>query len=198
MDRQKIIIVGVLVAIAISAAVFTIPNSEQHVYIQSNITKANPNLVMGDGGYSMLEDFTKSEDVVLTVSGTVLYIDNVIDWTYEDQKYGFIPITIKVDEIGKNLENHLDLKKDDPFTFHLWGIYEINQLYINSYEPQFEIGEDVLLHIGSSDNGPDGPGGDNYYVELGMFGKYKVIEEKAYTEKYLTGRSLDNAFNESK
>ncbi len=77
-------------------------------------------------------------------------------------------------------------------------VYEQDQHYINGFEPQFEIGEDVIVHIAKDNQGPDGPDGNNYFVELGMFGKYKVIEEKAYNKKHPTGKSLNETFNEAK
>lgn len=94
--------------------------------------------------------------------------------------------------------SHLKLEKGDQFTFYLGGLYEQGQYYVHSFEAQFEIGEHVLVHIGKANQGPDGQNGENYFVELGKFGKYKVIEDKAYNEKYPNGKSLDKTFSEAK
>ena len=207
MNKQKLIIVGVLVAISItiisatatSITAFTIPNSEQYIYTSSDITKANPNLVMGSGGFSMLEDIGYTKDtIVLTLSGTVLSVGDPINWNHEGHKYGSVPVTIEIDKKTKDHNTDVKIETDDLFTFYLGGMYEQNKHYINGFEPQFEIGEDVIVHIAKDYIGPDGLDGNNYFVELGMFGKYKIIEEKAYNEKYPTGKSLYSAFNEAK
>ena len=39
---------------------------------------------------------------------------------------------------------------------------------------------------------------DLYYVVIGMYGKYKVIDGKAYNENYPTGRLLNSVFDEAK
>ena len=73
-----------------------------------------------------------------------------------------------------------------------------SSLYIHSFEPQFEIGEKVLVHIGKAYQGPVGYDDDNYFVEIGKFGKYKIIEDKAYNEKYPNGKSLAQTYDEAK
>ncbi len=201
MNKQKLLITSVLIVAAISATAFAMPNTDTpYVYTPSDITKANPHLVMGMGTYSMLEDIEKTKDtVVLTLSGTVLSVGNIIDWEYKGDKYGAVPVTIEID---KNTKTTIDttnpIQKGDSFTFYLGGIYEMEQHYIDNFEPQFEIGEHIVVHIGKSEQGPKGPSGDNYFVELGKHGKYKVIGDKAYNEKHKEGKSLDLAFNEAK
>lgn len=149
--------------------------------------------------YNMPEDIEIVKDhIVLTLSGTVLSIGDIIDWEYEHQTYGDVPITIEVDKNTKiDKETKHKIKKGDSFTFYLGGSYEMDQHYINGYQPQFEIGEKVIVHISKSDQGPDGPDGDNYIVTLGKFGKYKIVDGKAYNEKYKNGKSLDDVFNET-
>ncbi len=201
MNKQKILLTSVLIVAAVSITALAIPTDESYVYTQSDITKANPNLVMGKGAFSMIEDIEKAKNhVILTTSGTVLSVGDIINWIESEsgETYGSVPITIKVDEQTKNKELHLKLKKGDEFTFYLGGFYEHGQFYIHSFEPQFEIGEKVLVHIGKANQGPVGIDGDNYFVEIGKFGKYKVIEDKAYNEKYPNGKSLDETFNEAK
>ena len=88
MNRQKIIIFGVLIAITISMTAFAMPNSEQYVYTQSDITKANPNLVMGSGEFSMLEDIKYTKDtIVLTLSGTGKLSGDVFFWKVSGAVY---------------------------------------------------------------------------------------------------------------
>ena len=199
-NKQKILITGVLIVVAVSVMTLIIP-TESYIYTQSDIRKANPNLVMGKGAFSMIEDIDKAKDhVVLTASGTVLSVGDPVDWIESEsgEKYSSVPITIQIDRQTKNQEPHRQLKKGDKFTFYLGGLYEQEQFYINSFEPQFEIDEKILIHIGKSNQGPFGSNGDNYFVEIGKFGKYKVIEDKAYNEKYPTGKSLEKAYNEAK
>ncbi len=212
MITQKLVIASILIVAAIIATSFTIPNIQtqfdiaktntdtSYVYTPSDITKANPNLVMEQGAFSMVENIEHAKDtVVLTLSGTVLSVEDLVDWEYKGNKYGSVPITIEVDKNTKiNTETKHQIQKEDSFTFYLSGIYEMDQHFIDNFEPQFEIGEKVIVHIGKSDQGPNGPDGTNYFVELGKYGKYKVVGDKAYNEKYPNGKSLDKAFNEAK
>lgn len=199
MNKQKLVIASILIVAAISMTTLAIPTTESYVYTQSDITKANPDLVMGQGTSSMRtqEISETKETVVLTLSGTVLSVGDIIDWKYVGDKYGSVPITIEIDKNTKAKDANLKLKKGDSFTFYLTGNYEMDQYYIGSYEPQFEIGEEIIVHIGKASQGPNGPDGDNYFVELGQYGKYKVVEDKAYNEKFKNGKSLDKAFNEA-
>ncbi len=154
---------------------------------------------MEQGAFSMVENIEHAKDnVVLTLSGTVLSVGDPIDWINNSLKYGSVPVTITIDTKTKDTEAKLDIKKGEEFTFHINGIYDNDQLYLWSYQPQFEIGEKVIVHIGNEYQGPNGSDGDNYTVTLGKFGKYKVVEDKAYNEKYPHGKSLDKAFNEAK
>ena len=203
MNRQKILVTCVLIAAAISAITLAIPATpgSSYVYTQSDITKANPNLRIIEGSFSMVEDIEYAKhEVVLTLSGTVLSVGDPIDWTNHEsgRTLGGVPVTIQVDKKSKNEEPDLKLDKGDEFTFHLHGLYDLDQHFILPYEPQFEIGEKVVVHIGKGDRGPNGIDGDNYHVEIGKFGKYKVIEGKAYNEKHPFGKSLDTVFDEAK
>ena len=201
MNKQQILITSIFIVATISITVLVIPTTQSYVYTQSDITKANPNLVMGQGGFSMIEDIQIAKDsVVLTTSGTVLSVGDPINWIESEsgEKYGSVPVTIKVDRQTKNQELHLKLKQGDEFTFYLGGFYEQGQFYIHSFEPQFEIDEQVLVHISKDYQGPVGYDGDNYFVEIGKFGKYKIIEDKAYNEKYPNGKSLTQTYDEAK
>lgn len=200
MDRQKLAVFGVLAAAAASMAALAMFAPEPYAYFSSDITKANPDLVMGIGTHYMLQDIEKTKNtVVLTLSGRVLSVGDLIDWEYEGDKYGAVPVTIKVGEVAKiQADAAHSVQKGDSFTFYLGGIYEMDRHYINSFEPQFEIGEEVVVHVGRANQGPKGPDGDNYFVELGMYGKYRVVEGKAYNENYPTGKSLRDVYDEAK
>ena len=203
MNRQKILITCVLIAAAISAITLAIPATPEsaYVYTQSDITKANPNLTIAKGSAYMVEDIEYAKDsVVLTLSGTVLSVGDPVDWTDHETGHamGHVPVTIQVDKKSKNKESHLKLDKGDEFTFNLHGHYLYGQHYILNFEPQFEIGEKIIVHIGKSDLGPNGVDEDSYFAAIGKFGKYKVIEGKAYNEKHPFGKSLDTVFDEAK
>ena len=100
MKKQKLLITGVLIAVTaslITLAVSTLDGqiipqfdiAEKYVYTPSNITKANPDLAMRVGGYSMNEDILLTKDtVVMTLSGTVLSVDDVIKWDSKSHSYG--------------------------------------------------------------------------------------------------------------
>ena len=209
MKKQKLLITGVLIAVTaslITLAVSTLDGqiipqfdiAEKYVYTPSNITKANPDLAMRVGGYSMNEDILLTKDtVVMTLSGTVLSVDDVIKWDSGSHSYGGVPVTIMVDEKTKDMDTDLELDQGDAFTFYLWGIYLDGSYTIDAHEPQFEIGEKVIVHVGKSIKGPMGTGGDNYFVELGKYGKYKIVEDKAYNERNKDGKSLHRALNEA-
>ena len=200
MNRQKLVVFVILVAAVASVAVLVIPTSEPYVYSPSDITKANPDLTMGTGTHYMLQDIEKTKNtVVLTLSGGVLSVGNLVDWEYEGDKHGAVPVTIKVEEVAKIQAGAArNVQKGDLFTFYLGGIYEMDRHYIDNFEPQFEIGEEVVVHVGKADQGPKGPDGDNYFVELGMYGKYRIVEGKAYNENYPAGKSLQDVYDEAK
>ena len=201
MNRQKILVTCVLIVIAISVTTLAISTSESsHVYTPSDITKANPNLTMGNGLFSMIDDIAYvKDDVVLSLSGTVLSVGDPVDWTDHETGHamGDVPVTIQIDEKGKNEELHLKLDKGDEFTFHLGGIYERGQYHIWNFQPQFEIDEKVIVHLGKDDLLGPNVGEDNYHVAIGKFGKYKIIEGKAYNEKHPFGKSVTGALYET-
>ena len=200
-EKQKLIITSILIAVTISmVTIFSFEMSpNEYVYTQSDITKANPNLRVAPAEYSMLEDITQTkETVMLTLLGTVLSVGDPIPWTDDaSNKLGYIPVSIRVDEIGKNASTELKLDNGDEFTFYLGGSYEGGQYFIDGFEPQFEIDEQSIIHIGTAVDGPQLDGG-YYFVELGKHGKYKVVEDKAYNEKHIFGKSLDKVLNESR
>ena len=201
MNKQKLAIVSVLiVAASVSTAYVALfgATPEDYIYVQSDITKANPNLKVAPTEYTMLEDITETKKtVVMTLSGKVLSVGDPIPWMDDaDNELGYVPVTIEVDKKSKD-ENGLNLKKGDEFTFYVGGGYG-DRFFVDGFEAQFEIGENALIHLGKATGGP--PLGDDgyYFVELGKYGKYKVVGDKAYNEKYNKGKSLTKAFDEAK
>ena len=203
--NKKVIKTSVLVAIVVSVVVsiasitsFIIPNNE-YVYVQSDITKANPNLKILPAAFSMsTHNISETKDtVVLTLSGTVTLVGDPIVWEYKNDIHGAVPVAIDVSKKTKDKETELVLNNGDSFTFYLAGIYEYGEHHIFGFEPQFELGEKVIVHIGKADQGPNGENGNNYFVKLGKYGKYKIVGDKAYNEKYDQGRSFDPIFKEA-
>ncbi len=200
MDRRKLAAACVLAAAILIIPYVVLPETPagQYTYVPSNITDANPKLQMPIGHVDMrTEKISETKDtVILTVSGTVTSVGDPIVWEYKGGTYGSVPVTINVDKKTKD-ETGLKLDRGDSFTFYLHGLYEYGRHYVLPSEPQFEIGEHVLVHIGKADQGPDGKYGDNYFVVLLEFGKYRIHEGRAYNEKYSEGRPLNDAFNEA-
>ncbi|MCE2614571.1 MAG: hypothetical protein LVO36_01560, partial [Nitrosopumilus sp. (ex Thoosa mismalolli)] len=180
------------------AATFTIDN-DSYVYVPSDITKANSNLKIGNTSASMSTDIDYAKKfVVLTVSGEVKSVGDPIPWSDDaGNKHGAVPVTIEIDKKAKDETIGLMLKKDDLFTFYVDSIYHNGQYYVWQHEPQFEIGEKTIVHISNSEYGPDGYKGNNFVVEIGKYGKYKVVDEKAYNEHHEKGKPLDKAFAET-
>ena len=201
MNKQKLAIVSIFAVVAVSLVTVTSLQSPdgEYVYVQSDITEANPNIVVAPTHATVASEKIGDvkHSVVLTVKGTVLSVGDPIDWIDESRNpLGFVPVTIEVDEKSKNTAD-LKLQKSDHFTVYLSGVYESDIFYMHGFEPQFEIGEEVLLHVGYDNNGPDFKDAGLYFVELGKHGKYKIVGEKAYNDKNKDGKSLDKAFNEA-
>lgn len=201
LNKQKLVISSVLIASVFSIVGFTaLSTTEEYVYVQSDITKANPNIQVGKTLYSMETniDIIDKNTIVLTLSGTIKSVGDPISWTDETgSKHGSVPITMEVDKNTKNSLTKDKLKKGELITFYLDGMYYSDGYYMHSFEPQFEIGEKSIVHLGSAYQGPEGQDGDNYFVQIGQYGKYKVVEDKAYNVNYPQGQLIENALNES-
>ena len=202
MNRQKLATTCVLAVVVISAgAAASFLADNQHVYTSSDITKANPNLTMALGIADMLTDIERTKDSVLfTVYGEILKVGDPIPWTDESgNSLASIPVHMVVKNASKDTDPDMGLKPHDEFVFYLSGGAERDIIYVDVWQPQFEIGENVILHIGKTDD-TYGPAtvNDLYYVVIGMYGKYKVIDGKAYNENYPTGRLLNSVFDEAK
>ena len=176
-----------------------VPYSGKVPYTPSDMTKANAKFKTAPSTASWkTTDISKiKQSIVATFRGMVIDIDEPIDW-YDNVgvAHGAIPITIDIITNTKNVEGG-DYQRGDPFVFYVDSSKIDEKYYISSYEPEFEVGEDVIVHIARSHLGPMGENGKNYFVELGDFGKYKILDKKAYNEKHYDGRSIDKALRES-
>lgn len=165
-------------------------------YVPSDITKANPNLVKAVGHTSVTTTNINNlkDNIKYTLRGKVLNVGDPIPWVDNaGNNRGAIPIEILVDKKYKG-----DDGVGNTFTFYIQSIEEQGKYYIMPNEPTFEIGEQIIVHI-SEDNelGPDEIA-HKYYVELGEYGKYKVINNKAYNELFPRGVSQDFVGNLAK
>lgn len=212
--NRKIIPISIVVIVAVFAGFTFIdmmsnetsvlhsgtPLHELSAYEPSNISLANPDFIIVPSSVSMATtDISKVKQTILaTFRGTVTNIGEPIDWLDNvEQLHGAIPVTIKVIQNSKDAENK-KYQKGDLFTFYVDSSKMDGKYYIASYEPQFEIGEEVIVHISKADLGPMGVGGDNYFVELGEYGKYKIQDGKAYNEKFNQGRIIEKAIDETR
>ncbi len=193
------------------------------VYIPSNITKANPNILQGSGGSSMIT--TNIEDVQhkikYTIQGKVLRVDDPIRWISSNSLGRCnIPVTISIDNIHKGIIDY------ETFTFHVEGFYTLGNLRIGDipilsdyddkkcvvpvgYSPQVEIGEEVIVHITKGgvfsteifgtiyDEKDLDVLSSYYYVTLGPYGKYKIQNDFGYNENYPDGKLISQIQIES-
>lgn len=225
---SSIALIGVLLAVAIFFGITTyyaendVANTSESnpIYIPSNITKANPNILVGsgEGSWRTTNVSDLSDGILFTVQGTVLHIGNPIEWFESGptgRGHGTVPITISVDQVYKgNIDS-------ETFTFFIDGLLVIDGLklgdnpsdsspenrtfYLFPWEPQFELGEQVLVHINEIRSNNDRvitvedleiltP---NYSVQLGKYGKYVIQNEMLFNEKFPAGISKQIAINQS-
>lgn len=200
--KKKTLISSVVVTGAILSLIgFALqPNENGYVYTESDITLANPNIQVGMTEYSMETniDFINKNTIVLTILGTIKSVGDPISWIDETgARHGTIPVTIEVNENTKNTVTKEKLEKGETITFYLDGLVIDGQYYLHSFEPRFEIGEKVIVHLGTTYQGPDGKDGDNYFVELGKYGKYTIVGDKAYNENFPQGKPIKQTLEES-
>lgn len=142
-------------------------------------------------------------DVFVTVFGTVAEFGKPVIWAdpvsrdeipgYE-QTYGkdvYIPIHIKVLDSKKH-----DLAEGDKITINIVGKLLNGTLYLDENDPHFAIGETVVVHIGKDTSNVIAS--DFNFVKLGKFGKYQIVDDKAYNDKHPQGKLLDTVINEAK
>ena len=168
------------------------------IYIPSDITKANPNFIKMKGQSDLwatihVEDVV--EDVEYTIQGTVLSIDEPVDWNVSDQWpgsfqiMGFIPITISVENVYKgNLT-------DETFTFYIPTNKINSQYHIFQDSANFEVNEKVLIHLSHTNTSPFSEG--HYSSILAQFSKYQLQTIDSLSENIAAASNIDNviAFN---
>lgn len=210
-QNNKIIIILTvsLVAVSVLASSALLIDSEVKLstnYVPSDMSKAFPELdgVLSGGEATMLTTNIKDVkgQVQYTVRGTVVNIGDLEEWTDPTPqpeelqrmigKNVKIPIDIKVTQVTKA---KTELNKDDIITVKVLGRIVDNTLYLYPNSPQFEIGEDVVVHISIDSN--DIVEKDFKFIQLGEYGKYKIQNDKAFNVKYPHGRDIVSVLDET-
>lgn len=164
-------------------------------YIPSNITQANHNIVAIDGGGAtfkaeFVSDIKNSVDS--TVHGTVLSVSTPLPWTDSvGNERGIVSVELQIIEATKG-----QVTNSNTFIVHLLTDKLDGTFYLDSYEPEFEIGEEVIVHTGIET--PDATSGDLNLVVLGEYGKYQVQGDRAYNIQFPYGKSINDAKNEAR
>lgn len=205
--HKKYVIFTSIIAAVIVASVVGITNQPNNInsydqtisntiYTPSDITKANPNLVKAVGHTSVTTTDIRNvkDNIQYTLRGKVLSVGDPILWIDNaGNNRGAIPIEILVDKKYKG-----DDGIGKTFTFYIQSIEEQGKYYVMPNEPTFEIDEQVIVHISEdAELGPDEIA-HKYYVELGEYGKYKIMGNKAYNELFPNGVSQDFVGNLAK
>jgi len=178
------------------------------VYIPSDITKANSNLIRGsnDNFWKTLNIEDVKDDVVYTIRGTVVSIgDNIVEWDNNEVMlngdngknifvpmiYGFVPITITVQDVYKGDYT------DETFIFYLQSTKQHNsdKYELFSHAPDFEINDDILVHLAKVN---EGPFEDGFYLPIfGKHSTYHIIDNTAFSERHSQGISINTISGEA-
>jgi hypothetical protein len=203
--NKKNLIISSLIAVAVIGSIAVLSDSYVYnsamvlldvpsPYIPSDITKANVNVkpTAGEASFATTNISDVKDKVLFTIRGKVIEVGNPIQWIDNaGNTHGAIPVQIElIDSLKGNL------KKGELFTVYIDSIFIDDQYWLSTYEPQFEIGEEVLIHIAKSEISLDDK--EMFYVELGHYGKYQIKDGKAYNEKFPYGKSLVQAENEAR
>jgi hypothetical protein len=175
---------------------------EDHThYSQSDLGKAFPDHVLLPSSSATDLNMEKAKkDIISTIQGTVVGISGIKTWNDTTMNPDLIPLVgdrIKIDvQIEVEKSNKGDYKKGDIITVTLTGALMHDDKIISMDDnEQFEIGEEVIVHIAKD---PNNIIGDNiHYVKLGQYGKYSVQNDKAYNERYHDGIPIAQALNEA-
>jgi len=144
---------------------------EIHVYVPSDITKANPNILIGgESSWRTVNVSDVAEHVVYIIEGTVLEIGTPIDYLSSKTSFSgnsLLPITIIVDQVHKGQLNSKTftfyemgwfyfIDENDPNSSFMPDTIEEIQQIINDKNKtyhfaedtaQFEVGEKILIHL---------------------------------------------------
>jgi hypothetical protein len=180
-----------------------IPESTKNLaYIPSNITNANPNLIQSTSNaiWKTLDIDDVKDQVTYTIRGTVVSIgDTIVEWDngevapyFDNGKaifvpriYGFVPITITVQDVYKG--DYVD----ETFTFYLQSTKQHNsdKYELFSHAPDFEIDDDILVHLAKVN---EGPFEDGFYLPIfGKHSTYHIVEDVAFNERNSQGLSIN-------
>jgi len=226
--KNKMILFPVILVVAaiglFSAMSFNVDDlsneSKTTTYIPSNITKANPNILpeVGSSSYSTTNIYDVKDNVLYTIEGTILSIGDPIEWISNNsviQARAAIPITMSIENTYKGqtdsetftffLDSFIIIDGITPSVQDLQNYSNVNKKYrLFSFEPQFELGDKVILHIGISDIETNFIDDENlgsltpyYFVKLGTYGYYKIQNDVAYNEKFPNGIPLNTVISES-
>ena len=198
--------------------------AEPYIYVQSDITKANP-IIRADEGYASWTSLTISDvadDVKYTIQGTILEIRDPIDWYEQDDGasgHGTIPVVMSVETVHKG--------SFDSYTIMFFlGSYLIHpetfsgdsvtvadvadspkEYHLFPFEPQFVVGDRVLVHLSEIDLRFDSMTIDPedvdlltpyYGVVLGKHGAYHVHGDRIYNTVIPDGAPISLAIHESR
>ena len=194
---------------------------EPYVYVPSDITKANPNIRVADGHaiWRTTNVSDVADEVKYTIRGTILEIRDPIDWyTYDDvgSGHGSIPVIMSVETVYKG---SID---SDTFTFFLGSflihpdvpfdasvadaVGSTKEYYLYPFDPQFEVGDQVLVHIFEAKlkfdsmliNSQDKDLLIPYHTTpLGKYSTYHIHGDKIYNDTIPHGAPISRAINES-
>lgn len=214
MNQNNIIITTLVIAfvagVSILAANSLLTNDTKTElsanYIPSDMSKAFPELdgVLegGDATMTTTNIADVKDQIQYTIRGTVVNIGKLEEWIdptpqpEELQKIMGqnvkIPVDIEVTHIGKTKS---DLKAGEIITVKVLGRLIDNTLYLNPNSPQFEVGDDVIVHVSIDPNDIIEKGFK--FVQLGEYGKYKIQDGKAFNAKYPHGRDLVKTLDET-
>ena len=164
-------------------------------YTPSDITQANPNILAPDGGSASFKvEFVSDirDSVSYTIHGTVRSVGSPVPWTGSaGNERGIIPVELQVIQASKG-----EAPASGLFTVHLLADKIYGKYYLDSYEPEFEVGEEVIVHI--SVDVLDKTSGELNLVTLGDYAKYQVNGDRAYNAQFPYGKPVDAAKNEAR
>lgn len=164
-------------------------------YVPSDITNANPDILAPEGGGAtfnaeFVSDIKNSVDH--TIHGSVLSVGSPVPWIDSiGNERGIIHVKIQVIQASKG-----ETPDDGLFTVHLLADKIYGKYYLDSYEPEFEIGEEVIIHI--SVDALDETSGNLNLATLGEYTKYQVNGDRAYNVQFPYGKSVGIAKNEAR
>lgn len=212
MNQKNIFITGLIVALAAGISILAaslLTNTETGSsanYIPSDMSKAFPQfdkvLEGGDVTIATTNIGDVKDQIQYTIRGTVVKIGEPEEWTdptpQPDElrklmgKNVKIPINIEVTQVGKAKS---ELKVGEIVTVNVLGRIVDNTLYLNPNSPQFELGEDVIVHISVDPSNIIEK--DFKFVQLGKYGKYKIQGDKAFNAKYPHGSDIVKTLDET-